>query len=346
MLLSQKCCSKQNNQNCSEQTALKRQGLPCVYLAHHEPKSVRISVSVIVTTQKALQEGLKQQQCLELLSHEDSRQVLQQLPGQIPHQLSGHFAEQSLASGPTWTHSLEFQALPQETWQDNSTAAYQALLSEEAQRMLRHASQDGTHFQASSLLRIPQHLVPLLEACKTLQGLQSLDLSFNSLLDPALVQLQDLAGAGVQLTSLDLSHNQFSSQAAPPLCNVITHSSHPAVSHGISQRSSGIPLLQQTYGSGLAAQDSAADPALIDQDSGRSDSPASAASGEADVAASSSAANQQMAEGAFGGSQSRLAGAVSTSGTGLIATTGLCCSGCVGSVQLPAGLLPFALPDG
>ena len=149
--------------------------------------------------------------------------------------------------------------MPQEMRQDNSTAAYQALLSEEAQRMLRHASEDGHDFHAMSLLRTPQHMVALAEACKTLQGLQSLDLSYNALTDSALGHVQELCAAGLQLTHLDLSHNKLSSQAAAAVCSVISHvrpPSQPGMSHGLSQRLSG-NLLPQRSGT-TAAQDSPA----------------------------------------------------------------------------------------
>ncbi len=259
-----------------------------------------------------------------------SGQLPQQLPGYIAHHMPGQLQQQSEALDPSWNQTLGSTALPQETRHDNSTAAYQALLSEEAQRMLRRASQDSTHFNAKSLLRTPQHLVPLVEACKTLRGLQTLDLSLNALSDSALTQLQDLADCGVQLTSLDLSHNQFSSQAAAPICRLVSHISHV----GLSQphpSSALLPRLASTSGSG--AQDSpasgsrnldAAAQAAANQDSGMLEPAASAAAGEADAAAPSSAAAQQGLTAAsqqhFGGSHSRLAGAASTSGSGVMAT--------------------------
>ena len=196
--------------------------------------------------------------------------------------------------------------------------------------MLRRASQDSTHFNARSLLRTPQHLVPLVEACKTLRDLQTLDLSLNALSDSALTQLQDLADCGVQLTSLDLSHNQFSSQAAAPICRIVSHISHV----GLSQphpSSVMLPRLASTSGSG--ARDSpasgsgnldAAAQAAANQDLGMLESAASAAAGEADAAAPRSVAAQQGLTAAsqqhFGGSHSRLAGAASTSSSGVMAT--------------------------
>ena len=281
-----------------------------------------------------LQDGLQPQQSLGESWQQRSGQLSQQLPGHSAHHISGQLQQQSEALDPSWTQTLGSTALPQEARHDNSTAAYQALLSEEAQRMLRRASQDSTHFNARSLLRTPQHLLPLVEACKTLRGLQTLDLSLNALSDSALTQLQDLANSGVQLTSLDLSHNQFSSQAAARICRIVSHISHV----GLSQphpSSVMLPRLASTSGSG--AQDSpasgsrnldAAAQAADNQNSGvlepAASAAASAAAGEADAAAPSSAAAQQGLTAAsqqhFGGSHSRLARAAFTSGSGVIAT--------------------------
>lgn len=168
------------------------------------------------------------------------QQASKQLPQQLPHHLLQLQAPQHLTQQPAdsgWTYRLKSATLPQESRQDDSLAAYQSLLNEEAQRMLSHASADGTQYSARSLLRTPHHLVPLVEACKTLQGLQSLDLSMNALADAALLQLQHLVQAGVQLTSLDLSNNNLSSHAAAPLCSIISHVSSPRPqSHGPSQQ--------------------------------------------------------------------------------------------------------------
>jgi len=259
-----------------------------------------------------------------------SGQLLQQLPGHVAYHMSGQLQRQSEALDPRWTQTLGSTAVPQETRHDNSTAAYQALLSEEARQMLRHASQDSTHFNARSLLRTPQHLVPLVEACKTLRGLRTLDLSLNALSDSALTQLQDLADCGVQLTSLDLSQNQFSSQAAAPICRIISHVSHVDLSH---PHPSSVLLPWLASDSGHGAQDSpasgsgnldAAAQAPDSQESGTLEPAASATAGEADAAAPSSAVAQQVLTAAsqqhFGRSHSRLAGAASTSGSGVTAT--------------------------
>ena len=228
------------------------------------------------------------------------------------------------------------QSVPQEARQDNSTAAYQALLSEEAQRMLRHASHDGTHFPARSLLRTPQHLVPLVQACKSLQGLQSLDLALNALSDPALTQLRELCEAGGQLTSLDLSHNQFSSQAAGALCSIISHVSHNVVLlHGTSQLPTPLPVLRPAYSSGSAAQDSAASESLASA-SGNLDAaaPGSGSSdvghmGSADSATSSSAPAQQAAAPAnqqrYGGNRALQAQSVASSATEAASAGPPCC---------------------
>ncbi|KAA6427569.1 MAG: hypothetical protein FRX49_02232 [Trebouxia sp. A1-2] len=270
------------------------------------------------------------QQSVDELEQQRSGQLPQQFPGHVAHHMSGQLQQQSEALDPSWSQALGSTAQPQETRHDNSTAAYYALLSEEAQRMLRHAPQDSTHLNARSLLRTPQHLVPLVEACKTLRGLQILDLSLNALSDSALTQLQDLADCGVQLTSLDLSQNQFSSQAAAPICRIISHISHVGLSQS-HPTSALLPRLASTSGSG--AQDSpasgsrnldAAAQAADNQDPEMVEPAASPAAGEADAAAPSSAAAGQVVTAAsqqeFGGSHSRLAGAASTSGSGVVST--------------------------
>lgn len=267
---------------------------------------------------------------MDELEQQRSGQLPQQFPGHVAHHMSGQLQQQSEALDPSWSQALGSTAQPQETRHDNSTAAYYALLSEEAQRMLRHAPQDSTHLNARSLLRTPQHLVPLVEACKTLRGLQILDLSLNALSDSALTQLQDLADCGVQLTSLDLSQNQFSSQAAAPICRIISHISHVGLSQS-HPTSALLPRLASTSGSG--AQDSpasgsrnldAAAQAADNQDPEMVEPAASPAAGEADAAAPSSAAAGQVVTAAsqqeFGGSHSRLAGAASTSGSGVVST--------------------------
>ncbi len=260
---------------------------------------------------------------MDELWQQRSGQLPQQLPGHVAYHMSGQLQQQSEALDPRWTQTLGSTAVPQETRHDNSTAAYQALLSEEARQMLRHASQDSKHFNARSLLRTPQHLVPLVEACKTLRSLQTLDLSLNALSDSALTQLQDLADCGVQLTSVDLSHNQFSSQAAAPICRIISHISHVDLSR---PHPSSVLLPWLASDSGHGAQDSPASGSgnLDGQESGTLEPAASATAGEADAAAPSSAVAQQVLTAAsqqhFGGSHSRLAGAASTSGSGVTAT--------------------------
>lgn len=282
----------------------------------------------LIQATAVLQEGL--QQDVTQLAQQPSGQLVQQLPWQQrPQQAPGQLRQQSLTLEPAWEQQ-GVKAEPQATRRASSTAAYQALVSEEAQRMLRRASQDGMHFQAKALLRTPQHLVPLIEACKALQGLQTLDLSLNALSDSALAQLQDLAAAGVQLTSLDLSHNQFSSQAAASLCSII---SHTGLSQSISRYASLLPALQHDPSSGGAPQvPQASAPDHLDaaavvpdqQGVDRRDTAASAALGDTDSAASSSGAVQQTVTVASqqqsGGSQSRLAGAPSTSGLATAAT--------------------------
>lgn len=233
----------------------------------------------------------------------------------------GHLPEQPSASDPEWTRRLGLTALPREVRQDNSLAAYQSLLSEEAARMLLHASPDGTQYPARSFLRTPHHLVPLVEACKTLQGLQSLDLSLNALSDAQLPQLQHLVEAGAQLTSLDLSHNQFSSQAAAPLCSIISHVSHRVQSHGTSQAAAQRVSLLAARSSDSAAQGSAGVDSAASQDLGSAaqesisqDTPSAAlTAAEGRQSAASSAAEGPARE---GGSTSRSAGDASTSDSG------------------------------
>ena len=191
--------------------------------------------------------------------------------------------------------------------------------------MLLHASADSTQYPARSLLRTPHHLLPLIEACKTLQGLQSLDLSMNALSDAQLPQLQHLMEAGAQLTSLDLSHNQFSSQAAAPLCSIISHVGHPVLSHGSSQAAAQAVSLQAAHSSDSAAQGSEGiessasasrnlDSAAQGSISHDIPSAASTASGELrDSAAASSAAEGPTREDE---SSSRSAGEASTSESG------------------------------
>ena len=189
--------------------------------------------------------------------------------------------------------------------------------------MLLHASAEGTQYAARSLLRTPHHLLPLVEACKTLRGLKSLDLSLNALSDAQLPQLQHLMEAGVQLTSLDLAQNQFSDRAAAPLCGIISHVSRPVLSDGPSQAAAQTHSLQAAHSSDSAAQASAiVEPAAsasqsLDsaaQDSISQDiaSAASTASGglQSDSAAANSAAKGPSRE---GGSSSRSAGEASTS---------------------------------
>ena len=287
-----------------------------------------------------VQAGLQQQQSADWQTFQTAaRQPLQQLPGHLVDQRAGHFAQQPLAPGqiaqqpvtsgqglgfrdshdsqqlpapdPAWTQSLGFSTMPQETRQDNSTAAYQALLSEEAQRMLRHASEDGHDFHAMSLLRTPQHMVALAEACKTLQGLHSLDLSYNALTDSALGHVQDLCAAGLQLTHLDLSHNKLSSQAAAAVCSVISHvrpPRQPAMSHGLSQRLSGNLLSHRS--STTAAQDSP----LSSSPLGSSSVATEAA--EANQGASTSAAGQQLGPAAVRQQSGAQAGANTSSISG------------------------------
>lgn len=263
----------------------------------------------------------------------------QQAPKKPSQQASLHLLHQALQhvteppSDPQETHRPESAILPRASRQDDSQAAYQSLLSEEAQRMLLHASADGTQYSAKSLLRSPHHLVPLVEACKTLQGLQSLDLSLNALSDAALPQLQHLVEAGVQLTSLDLSNNNFSSQGAAPLCSIISHvSSHRPQSHGPSQYPARTLHLPAAHSSESAADRTTAvesPAALQDLDSASQDSvsqdrisAASAASGGLDSdPTTSSAAAAPSREGAsqdqWGSSLSRSGGEASTSEPGL-----------------------------
>ena len=244
-----------------------------------------------------------------------AKQTSEQPPADLQHQRS---QEQPSVADPQGTHGLCFTTLPQESRQDNSLAAYQSLLSEEAGRMLLHASADGALYPARSLLRTPHHLLPLIEACKTLQGLKSLDLSSNALSDAQLPQLQHLMEAGVRLTSLDLSHNQFSSQAAAPLCSIISHVSHPVLPHGPSQASAQSLPLQAADNSESAAQ------AFVESASQNLDSAArdlisldipSAASTASAGLQSDSVAGSAAAEGFTreGGSSSRSAGEASTS---------------------------------
>lgn len=254
------------------------------------------------------------------------QQASEQPPDELQHQ---HPRGQPSLPGQQWTGRLGFTSLPLESRQDSSLAAYQSLLSEEARRMLLHASADGTHYPAKSFLRTPRHLVALIEACKTLGGLKSLDLSLNALSDAALPQLQHLVEAGAQLTSLDLSHNQFSSQAAIPLCSIISHVSHPVLLHGASPPATTLPI-QAAHKSEPAAQSSAGveSPAsaswhrdTASQDSVSQDIPsaASTASGglQSDLAAATSAAAEPTREGASQDqlSSSRSAGDASTSGS-------------------------------
>ena len=245
-------------------------------------------------------------------------QAAQQSPD---HRQPVHLPEQPSAPDAEWTHRLGFTALPREVRQDNSLAAYQSLLSEEASRMLLHASADGTHYPARSFLRTPHHLVPLVEACKTLQGLQSLDLSLNALSDAQLPQLQHLVEAGVQLTSLDLSHNEFRSQAAAPLCSIISHVSHRVRSHGTSQAAPQPVSRQAARSSEFAAQGSAGAEAAASQDLdtaaqesiSQDVSSAALAASEGFQSAASSAAEGPSRE---GGSSNRSAGDASTSDSG------------------------------
>lgn len=184
--------------------------------------------------------------------------------------------------------------------------------------MLLHASADGTHYPASSFLRTPHHLVPLVEACKTLQGLQSLDLSLNALSDAQLPQLQHLVEAGAQLTSLDLSHNQFSSQAAAPLCSIISHVSHHVRSHGTAAQPAS---LQAARSSDSAAHCSAGAESAATQELSSAaqelisqDMPSAAwTAAEGLQSAASSAAEGPTRE---GGSSNRSAGDASTSASG------------------------------
>lgn len=112
------------------------------------------------------------------------------------------FAQPRLAQMQSTGRLLQQPSLPKagsshplESRLDNSEAAHRALLSEEADRMLRHVSADGTSCQAGRLLRTPEHLTPLIAACQTAQDLQTLDLSHNSLSDTALPQLEGTATA-------------------------------------------------------------------------------------------------------------------------------------------------------
>ena len=191
--------------------------------------------------------------------------------------------------------------------------------------MLLHASAEGTQYPARSLLRTPHHLLPLIEACKTLRGLKSLDLSLNALSDAQLPQLQHLMEAGVQLTCLDLSQNQFSSRAAAPLCSIISHVSHAVLSLGPGQAAAQTLSVQAAYSSDSAAEASAfLEHASASQNLGSAaqdsisqdiSSAASTASGglQSDSAAATSAAKEPAGE---GGSSSRSAGEASTSESG------------------------------
>lgn len=271
--------------------------------------------SVVVITGQVLY-ILLQVQGEDVLTKQTSQQPL----AHLQHQ---HFLEQPSAPNQQWTHRLCSTTLPQESWQDNSLAAYRSLLTEEAGRMLRHASADGTQYPARSLLRTPNHLLPLIEACRTLRGLKSLDISLNALSDAHLPQLQHLAETGVQLTSLDLSCNQFSSQAAASLCSIISHVSHLVRSHGPSQAATQTLSLQAAHSSESAAQATAfveppasasqnLDSAARDSNSQDTPSTASTASGglQSNPIAASTAAEEFTRE---GGSSSRSAGEPSTS---------------------------------
>lgn len=267
-----------------------------------------------------------------MLLQQASKKPSQQASPHSLHQALQHVTE--LRSDPQGTHRLESATLPRASRQDDSQAAYQSLLIEETQRMLLHASADGTQYSAKSLLRTPHHLVPLMEACKTLQGLKSLDLSLNALSDAALPQLQHLLEAGVQLTSLDLSNNSFTSQGAAPLCSIISHvSSHCPQSHGPRQYPAPTPPLPAAHSSESAVDRTAGvqspAAALQDLDSASPDSvsqdrisAASTASGglDSDLGASSAAAAAPSREGAsqdlLGSSLSRSGGEASTSEPG------------------------------
>ena len=272
-----------------------------------------------------MQDGL-QAQGTDVLTQQLPQQLGQQPQEQLLHQVPWHFSEQPSAPDPAWTQRLGFTALPQETRQDNSLAAYHCLLSEEAQRMLLHASPDGQQFQAKSFLRTPQHLLPLVEACKCLRGLKALDLSLNALSDSALPQLQHLMEAGAQLSSLDLSHNQLSSQAAAPLCSIIGHVSQPVLPNAPSQQTAS--TLDASHSSHLAAQGSGTIESHAEAAAGQDVSSTSHTT-SVDVthdssSSSSSAASaiiQEDDQPQFGGSQSRLAGVASTSAPE--STTGL-----------------------
>ena len=252
------------------------------------------------------------------LVQQPSGQLQQQLAVQSLHQVPGHAPEQPSASEPAWNQMPSSSALPQETRQDNTFAAFQCLLDEEAQRMLLHASPDGTHFPAKSFLRTPQHLVPLVEACKCLQALKTLDLSLNALSDTALPQLQRLMEAGVQLSSLDLSHNQLSSQAAAPICSLISHVSQPVLPQAPSHRAASAvsdAAHSSTESSAHASENlDSATQASMSQDVHTNRMPAASGELQSDsVASSSAAAPATTGAGQFGGSHSRLAGVASTS---------------------------------
>lgn len=145
--------------------------------------------------------------------------VLHQQPSFSPTAQSGFSHRHSLGRLlPQTSLPKSGSAHPHESRQDNSEAAHRALLNEEAERMLRHVSQDGTSCQAGSLLRTPQHLIPLVAACQTARELQTLDLSHNSLSDSALEQLE--GKLVVPPAQVSLAHVQL-----PPL----SKSTWPAV---------------------------------------------------------------------------------------------------------------------
>lgn len=125
-----------------------------------------------------------------------------QSPERVFNTAPSFAAQPSLAQMQSTGRLLQQPSLPKagsnhplESRLDNSEAAHRALLSEEADRMLRHVSADGTSCQAGRLLRTPEHLIPLIAACQTAQDLQTLDLSHNSLSDTALPQLEGTATA-------------------------------------------------------------------------------------------------------------------------------------------------------
>lgn len=160
----------------------------------------------------------------QLLRHQSTMQLqriqglLHQAPGHphgsgLPQQPPGHQqsperpfsrlhtfaspAQLSFAQTHSTRHLLQQPSLPKsgfshshESRLDSSEAAHRALLSEEAERMLRHVAPDGTSCQAARMLRTPHHLTPLIAACQTARALQTLDLSHNSLSDSALEQVE------------------------------------------------------------------------------------------------------------------------------------------------------------